>query len=196
MFPAHKGRYIMANNRSQSRYQSSKIAFCGLMVALSVTLMLTGGLIPIATYCVPMFGGILLLPILLEYGKKTAWTAFAAAGIITLLMDTDKEAAFFYLFFGYYPLIKWDIERIKSKQLRFCCKLLIFNASIVLMYTILGFLLNMQALVEEFTQMGGVLLIAFILVFDLCLMLYDRLLFPLILLYVNRIQPKLKFLKK
>jgi len=36
----------MANNRRQSRQQSSKIAFCGLTVALSVTLMLSGGLIP------------------------------------------------------------------------------------------------------------------------------------------------------
>ena len=185
----------MSNNRSQSRQQSSKIAFCGLMVALSVTLMLAGGLIPIATYCVPMFGGILLLPILIEYGKKTAWTAFAATAIITLLIDTDKEAAFFYLFFGYYPLIKWNIERIKNKPLRFLSKLAIFNGSVVLMYTILGFLLNMQALVEEFTQMGGLFLILFILVFDLCLFLYDRLLFPLILLYINRIQPKLKFLR-
>lgn len=186
----------MANNRSQSRQQSSKIAFCGLIVALSVTLMLTGGLIPIATYCAPMFAGILLLPILLEYGKKTAWTAFAAAAIITLLMDTDKEAAFFYLFFGYYPLLKWDIERIKNKHLRLPIKLLVFNGSIAIMYAMLAFLLNMQALVEEFSQMGGMLLVAFILVFDLCMLLYDRLLFPLIFLYVNRIQPKLRFLKK
>jgi len=185
----------MANNRNQSRQQSGKIAFCGLMVALTVTLMLAGGLIPIATYCVPMFGGILLLPVLLQYGKKTAWTAFSAAAIITLLMDTDKEAAFFYLFFGYYPLIKWDIERIKNKYLRVLCKLTLFNGSIVLMYMILGFLLNMRALIEEFSQMGGVLLIAFILIFDICMMLYDRLLFPLLLLYVNRIQSKLRFLK-
>ena len=185
----------MSNNRGQSRHQSRKIAFCGLIVALTVTLMLAGGLIPIATYCVPMFGGILLLPILLEYGKKTAWTAFAAASIITLLMDTDKEAAFFYLFFGYYPLIKWDIERIKNKPFRVLCKLAVFNGSIVLMYAILGFLLNMQALVEEFTQMGLLFLVLFIFIFDVCMILYDRLLFPLILLYVNRIQPKLRFLK-
>lgn len=186
----------MANNRSQSRQQSSKIAFCGLMVALSVTLMLTGGLIPVATYCVPMFTGILLLPMLLEYGKKTAWTAYAATALITMLMDTDKEAAFFYLFFGYYPLIKWDIERIKNKHLRFICKMLLFNGSMLIMYAILAFLLNMQALVEEFTQMGGLFLVLFIFIFDLCLVLYDRLLFPLILLYVNRIQPKLRFLKR
>lgn len=186
----------MANNRSQSRQQSSKIAFCGLMVALSVTFMLTGGLIPVATYCAPMFAGILLLPILLEYDRKTAFTAFASTALITLLMDTDKEAAFFYLFFGYYPLLKWDIERIRNKGLRLAVKLLIFNSSVAVMYAILAYLLNMQALVQEFSQMGSLLLIAFVFVFNLCMLLYDRLLFPLVLLYVNRIQPKLKFLKK
>lgn len=186
----------MANNRAQSRYQSSKIAFCGLMVALSVTLMLSGGLIPIATYCAPMFGGVLLLPILLEYGKKAAWTAFCAVAALTLLMGADKEAAFFYLFLGYYPLIKWDLERIKRPRIRFVCKLLIFNAAILSMYIVLGFLLNMHALIEEFTQMGAVLLAVFIIVFDICMLLYDRLLLPLLFLYVNRIQPRLKFLKK
>ena len=32
------------SNRVNSRYQSSKIAFCGLMTALSVVLMLAGGI--------------------------------------------------------------------------------------------------------------------------------------------------------
>lgn len=185
----------MAGKRSQSRYQSSKIAYCGLMVALSVTLLLCGGLIPIATYCAPMFCGVLLLPILLEYGKKAAWTAFAAVSLITLLLGTDKEAAFFYLFFGYYPLIKWEIEKIKRPKLRLPCKLLLFNASVVIMYVILGFLLNMRALVEEFTQMGTLLLLLFVLIFDLCMLLYDRLLFPLVFLYANKIKPRLKFIR-
>jgi len=186
----------MGSNRNQSRYQSRKVAFCGLTIALSVTLMLSGGLIPIATYCAPMFAGVLLLPVLLEYGKKTAWTAFAAAALITLLMDADKEAAFFYLFLGYYPLLKWEIERIRRPRLRFLVKLIVFNASIVLMYLILGFVLNMDALLNEFSQMGAILLTVFIIVFDICMLLYDRLLLPLIYLYVNRIQPRLKFIRR
>ena len=48
---------MAGQNRSGSRKQSSKVAFCGMMVALSVALMLTGGLVPIATYCAPMLGG-------------------------------------------------------------------------------------------------------------------------------------------
>lgn len=185
----------MSDNRSRSRKQSSKIAFCGLMVALSVTLLLSGGLIPVATYCAPMAAGILLLPILLEYGKKTAWTAFAATALLTLLMDTDKEAAFFYLFLGHYPLLKWEIERIPRKQLRMPCKLVYFNLSVAAMYAILSFLLNMEALVQEFTQMGGFLLAAFLILLNICLLLYDRLLFPMIYLYANKIKPRLRFIR-
>ena len=184
----------MSSNRGQSRKESRKIAFCGLMVALSVTLMLTGGLIPIATYCAPMASGILLLPIMLEYGKKSAWTSYVAVSLITLLLGADKEAAFFYLFLGYYPLLKWEIERIIKPKLRLPCKLLVFNLSIVVMYLILGFLLNMQALVQEFSQMGAMLLIAFLLMLNVCLLLYDRLLFPLIFLYVNKIKPRFRFI--
>lgn len=186
----------MANNRSQSRQQSSKMAFCGLLTGLSVVIMLTGGLIPIATYCTPMISGALLLPILLEYGKKTAWTSFAAVSLITLFLGIDKEAAFFYLFLGYYPIAKWDIDRIRRRPLRIAVKLLVFNGAIAAMYAALGFLLHMDAIVQEFTQMGSALLVCFAILLNFCLLLYDRLLIPLTLLYVNRLRPRLKFLRQ
>ncbi|MGN1367336.1 MAG: hypothetical protein ACI4WX_00570, partial [Aristaeellaceae bacterium] len=178
----------------RSRRQSGKIAFCGLMVALSVALMLAGGIIPIATYCAPMAAAILLLPILLEYGRKTAWTAYAAVSLIVLMLGFDKEAAFFYVFLGYYPILKWDIDRMKNKRLHLPCKLLVFNGAIVLMYVMLGLLMNMTAIIEEFTQMGTVLLIVFMLTLNVCLLLYDRLLFPMVYLYANKIKPRLKFI--
>ena len=152
---------MAGQNRSGSRKQSGKVAFCGMMVALSVALMLTGGLVPIATYCAPMLGGILLLPIMLEYGRKTAWTAYIATSLIVLTLGVDKEAAFFYLFLGYYPIIKWNIEKIGRKPLRLALKLVVFNAAIFLMYAILGFVLHMDAVVAEFTEMGAWLLFLF-----------------------------------
>ena len=62
------------------------------------------------------------------------------------------------------------------------------------MYLFLGFMLNMQAIIQEFTQMGGLLLILFLLMLNACLLLYDRLLVPMIYLYANRIKPRLTFL--
>ena len=166
------------------------------MTALSVTLMLAGGVIPVATYAVPMVAGVMLLPILLEYGKKAAWTAFAAVSLIVLLLGIDKEAAFFYIFLGYYPILKWDIERIKGKYLKLAFKLLIFNLSIAVMYALLGLVLNMDAIVQEFSQMGSVLMVMFVLTLNLCLLLYDRLMLPLVYLYAARISPKLRFLRR
>jgi len=167
-----------------------------MMVALSVALMLMGGIIPIATYCVPMMSGILLLPVLLEFGRKAAWTVFSAVALITLLLGIDKEAAFFYLFLGYYPILKWEIEKIKKKHLRVLVKLCVFNISILLMYILLGAVMNMDAIVEEFFLMGPALLIAFVILLNLCLWLYDRLLLPLLYLYANRIRPKIRFLSR
>lgn len=184
------------DRRAQSREASARIAFCGLVAALSVTLMLSGGLIPVATYCSPMAAGVLLLGVLLEFGQRTAWTTYAATAIISLLLGTDKEAAFFYLFMGYYPIVKWSLERIRNRPLRFFTKAAYFSISVILMYLILGYLFNMQAIVEEFSQMGIWLSAAFLVLFVLCMFLYDRLLFPLVLLYVNRLKPKLRFLHR
>ena len=187
---------MAGSNRADSRRQSSKIAFCGMMVALSVALMLTGGLIPIATYCAPLMSGILLLPIFLEYGKKTALTAYIATSLIVLILGVDKEAAFFYIFLGYYPVIKWNLDKIKSKPLRVCIKLLLFNAAVFAMYAILGWLLHMDAIVAEFTEMGMGLLIGFVVLLDICLLMYDRLLIPLTIVYTKKLRPKLRFLLK
>lgn len=185
----------MSNNRLNSREQSAKIAVCGMMVSLSVALMLMGGIIPIATYCVPMFSSILLLPLLFEYGKRTAWTAFAAISCISLILGIDKEAAFFYLFLGYYPLIKWDLDRVTPRIFRTLLKLFVFNGAFALMYVFLGFLLNMDAIVQEFVQMGVFLIIAFIVLLNICMLLYDRLLLPLVYLYAGKLRPKLKFFR-
>lgn len=186
----------MSSNRLNSRRQSSKIAFCGLMTALSVVLLLSGGLIPVATYCAPMLSGLLLLPVLLEYGKKSAWTTYAAVALITLLLGADKEAAFFYMFLGYYPILKWELEKIKSKPMKFLVKLIIFNLAVVTMYMVLGFLLNMHALIEEFSEMGTVLTIVFLAMLNCCLFLYDRLLVPMIFLYAKKVAPRLRFLRR
>ncbi len=186
----------MTNNRRTARQQSLMIAFCGMMAGLSIVIMLLGGVIPVATYAVPMLCGILLLPILLEFGEVAAWATFAATAAVALLMGFDKEAAFFYLFIGYYPIVKWRMERIPGKTGRFLLKLLLFTAAIVIMYGLLFLLFPLSAMMEEFREMGVALTILFVAVYDLCMLLYDRLLPRLVMVYANRIRPKLSFLRR
>lgn len=184
------------DSRKKARRQSAMIAFCGMTVALSVVLLLLGGVIPIATYAVPMLTGLFLLPVLLEFGFKAAWTTFFATALLSLFLDFDKEAAFFYLFIGYYPIIKWRLDHLQPHVRMWCAKLAVFVMAMGLTYGFLALLLPAAAVWQEFSEMGTIVMIGFIVLFLFCLILYDRLLTPIAILYVRRIQPKLKMLRK
>ena len=183
----------MPDSRRQSTHrQSTRIALSGMLVALSVVLMLTGSLIPVMTYVSPLLAGLLLLPLLLEFGAPTAWTAWGAAALIVLLLGLDREAAFFYLFFGYYPILKWRIERLHGKGRKLLCKLGLFTVSTAAMYALLAFVIRLAAVLSEFGEMGTWMTVAFFILLIICLMLYDYLLFPALMLYDKKLRPRLK----
>ena len=186
----------MSSHRADSRRQSARIALCGLLAALSVVLMLGGGLIPVATYCAPMAAAVLLLPVVFEFGRASAVLTYAAVSLISLMLSADKEAALFYIFIGYYPILKWDLDRVRPRGLRLVLKAAVFNLSIGLMYALLCFVLHIDAITAEFSAMGPALLFAFILGLNACLFIYDKLLISLSLLYWNRIRPRLHFLAR
>ena len=185
----------MSNRQTHSHRQSVMMAYSGMTAALSVVLMLLGGIIPIMTYVSPLLCGVLLLPILLEFGKQYAWICWGVTALIVLLIGADREAAFFYLFFGYYPIIKWRLDQIKSKRLCLLAKASLFSLLTVALYALLGFVLHLDVVTQEFAEMGVWMTVGFLVVLVFCLLLYDRLLFPLCILYENRIKPKMKFIR-
>ena len=186
----------MASNRNTARRQSVMIAFCGMAAGLSVVIMLLGGVIPAATYAVPMLCGLLLLPLLIEFGQTAAWATFFSAAILALLMDFDKEAAFFYLFIGYYPIVKWRLDRIPGKGKRLLVKLLIFTLAIAAMYALLALIFPLAEMTREFQEMGVWLTLLFIAAYDFCMLLYDWLLVRAVMVYANRVRPRLPFLRR
>ena len=186
----------MADKRSSSRRKSIRVAYCGMAAGLSAVLMLLGGVIPAATYAVPMLCGLLLLPVLLEFDARAAWSTYAAAALIVLMLGFDKEAAFFYIFLGYYPIIKWKLDRIPSRLRRTAAKALLFAAALAVMYGLLALLFPVAAFMREFREMGGLMTAAFAVLYILCMLAYDRLLLPMTMIYMNRVRPRLKFLNR
>lgn len=185
----------MPAKRQNSMQKTMRIAFCGMMTALSVVLMLLGGLVPVMLYISPLVAGLLLLAVMLEYGRKAAWLTWLATALCVLMIGVDKEAAFFYVFVGYYPILKWQLERrIQNKWLRLLAKTLLFTLATGLMYLLLALLFPALMLVEEF---GGLwMTILFVLLLNACLLMYDRALGPIAVLYDKKWRPKLSFLRK
>ena len=175
----------------QMRRASARAAYCGMASALSLALMLMGGLVPVATYAVPMLCALALLPVLLEFGKKAAWLTWAATAALGLMLGLDKEASFFYLFMGYYPIVKWRLDRVKSRAVRLAVKAALFGVALAGMYGLLALLFPMGEYLKEFGEMGWAMTGLFAAAFVGVMLLFDRLLFPASLFYMNRIRPKL-----
>lgn len=171
------------------RNKTRRIALCGMMCALGVTVMLLGGVIPLATFCCPALAGLVLMPVLAECGKKLALGCYAAIAALSLMLCTDKEAALVFAFLGWYPVAKVRLDGIRRKPVRILAKLAAFNLAGGAMLASMAFLFNMQAAVAEYAEMGRVMLAVFILLTNFTLLVYDRLLVVMLIIYVKKIRP-------
>lgn len=174
------------------RNQTRRMALCGMMCALGVTVMLLGGVIPLATFCCPALAGLALAPVLMECGRRMTLGCYAAIAALSLMLCTDKEAALVFAFLGWYPALKPLLDKIHPAPLRILAKLGAFNLAGAAIIASMAFLFNMQAAVAEYAEMTGVMLAAFILLANLTLLVYDRLLVVMAVVYAKKLRPMIQ----
>lgn len=126
--------------------KSKEIALCGLLCALAVTLLLLGATLGIGTFAGPILAMAVLLPILEEYGSKTAAAAYGAAAILALLLVPDQETALVFVAFGWYPLLRPRLVGIHSRPVRLLVKLAVCNIIIAVLY---GLVLRLMGLTAD-----------------------------------------------
>lgn len=166
---------------------------CGVMCGLSIVLMLSGSIIPFATFCAPAMSGLLLMPVAVECGMRLAWVCYGAISALAVLFVPDKEmAAIFVFLFGCYPLLKAYIQRIPGKGLQFLVKAGFFNGTVLAMYGMLLFIFPMPSLVEEFAQTAQWMLTALLAMGNVCFWIYDVALNNVLHVYVLKMQPRLR----
>lgn len=160
------------NVSAGGRGKTFPIAFGALMAAAGTAVMLLGALVPVFTYCSPLLASLFLLPVIDVCGKRNALLVWAVTSVLVLLIGADKEAAFFYLFFGWYPVAKDGLDRIGSKVLRFLLKLLIFSAAAAAMYALTCYVLGIEEIIETFSESWWVNAL-FLAAIVFCMMLFD-----------------------
>lgn len=112
------------------------MAVSAMTVALSVALMLIGGVLGLGMYASPMLAGLCLLPAGRRCGRKYQWLIWAAVSLLSLLLVAEPEQNLMYIaIFGLYPLLYPGFERL-NRRIRLLCKLLYFNATVVAVETL------------------------------------------------------------
>ena len=156
-----------------ARSKAAPVGLGGVMAALATVIMALGTMIPAATYVCPMLCMLILAVVYRTCGSSIAWAWYGAVAILSLLMAPDKEAATMFVFLGYYPIVKPKLDQMVMGWL---WKLVLFNASVLVMYFVLLHVFGMAQLVEEFKEMGTVLLLVTLLMGNVTFVLLDRLL--------------------
>lgn len=168
-----------------------RMALGGMLSALGTTVMLMGGVVPLATFCCPMLAAVMLVPIEIECGRKFAWASWAAVAFLSLILCADKEAALVYLFIGYYPMLRRKLNGIGARGARIAAKLGVFNLAIGIMYTLSILVLRMEAILRDYQEMGVALTLVCLLIGNATILMFDRLLGILERLYCARLRKRL-----
>ena len=157
------------------RTPASNMALGGILAALAVVVMCMGGIIPVATFVLPMICMLLLTAVISRCGTRVGWAWYGAVAILSLLMGPDKEAAAVFAFLGYYPILKPKMDCLPLKWL---WKAIFFNSVILAMYWLLMNVFGMAELMAEFEEMGTVLTVITLLMGNVTFFILDRLLVP------------------
>lgn len=179
-------------NSEELRRKTRQLALCGMLGALAVAVMMLGGLIPFMTYCCPALASLALLPALDACGAGMSVGLYAVVGILSLLLAPDKEAAFLFVFIGYYPILRPYVGRVRLRFLRIACKLVVFNAAILLMYWLLLGVVGMPSVAAEFETYANWLLAVMLVLGNGVFLLFDVLLERIGILYRKRLRPQVQ----
>ena len=95
----------------------------------------------------------------------------------------------YVMFFGYYPIIKPYVDKIKIKPVRILLKLAVFNAMLAICQIILVYVFSIPFLDEG---VGKWFIAVFAVLMNLLFLVYDRLISSVTVLYKRKIEKRIK----
>ncbi len=158
---------------NKHRTSAGAVALGGVFAALAALIMGMGTLIPVATYVCPMLCTILLQIVWKLCGGRYAWAWYGTVAFLGLLYAPDKEAAVIFCFLGYYPILKPKLDKKKGKWV---WKALYFNTVTLAAYAVLIYLMGLNEILNEFTEMGVMMTLVLLILGNVTFFLLDRLL--------------------
>ena len=161
-----------------------------MLSALGVVLLYIGSIVEVLDLSAAVLASLACIIAVIEYGKGAPWAVYGVTSVLALiLLPVKTPAAFYAIFFGFYPILKEKIER-RPRLVRWVIKEAIFNVCLVVM----GFALYFLSTTGDNLLLENPLLIAATVVMaELAFVLYDIALTRVITFYIIKLRGRLKF---
>lgn len=168
--------------KSNRSVKTKQLTVCALLSALGVVLFYLGSLIEVLDISVAVIVSLFCVFAVIEYGGRTPWLIYGVTSVLALLLLPAKTSAVLYfLFFGYYPIVKSKLEK-RSRGVAWLCKELIFQVALAVMLLLSRFLLTAENTDPWF------LWVAMIVLAEIVFPLYDIALTRLITFYFRKLR--------
>ena len=167
--------------------RTKRIAISAMLSALGVVILYIGSVIEVLDISMAVIASMFAIFAVIEYGAGFAWSIYAITGVLSALLLPNKFPAVMYiLFFGFYPIIKERIERLRKKTLEWILKEVVFNLCLVLLMLVGNYFLMID--IKEWMAVE----IAFFLLANATFVIYDIALTRLISFYFFKLRGKFK----
>lgn len=168
---------------------TSKITLCAVCAALVAVFMLTS-YFPYLTYAIPALAGLFVMVPLIEIGASFGVATYAVSAVLVLLFG-EIEASLLYAFlFGYYPVLKAVIERVRHIALEWVIKFVCFNVAVITAYFVSSRVFAVSF--EDFGILGQYGTVIFLLLCNIVFVLYDIAISRVSVFYMARLHPKIR----
>lgn len=171
---------------------SYRVALGGVVSSLCIFSMFLTGVMPFLYLTLPMIAGALMTIIVVEVNKSWAFLTYAAVSLLSIFVSPNKEAAIiFILLFGYYPIIKDSIEKLRFRLIRVMIKFILFNIIAVIDYQITLYILGVSDMADDFATFGKYGIYIFWIFCNFVFFIYDYALTGCVELYIKYLKPKI-----
>lgn len=145
---------------------TKRVASGAMLAAVCIVLMLLGAVLELGMYAAPLLAGVCLIPYGQKYGRKYQLIVYAAVSLLSLMLVPNIEQnLMFVCFFGWYPLLRDRLQKLR-KPLRIALKILVFNLAVISIEALVMLVLVPEAL-------GGFMTVLLLIMGNVTFILYD-----------------------
>lgn len=167
--------------------RTKQIALGAVLAALALLFLYGACLLPTARLGLAAAAGLFPAAALISGGPAAGYLAYAATGVLALLLLPDKGCALLFLLcFGLYPLLKHHIEQLGKLPVEWLLKLAVCEGVLSLFWFVL------RELFLQTLSFGSVAVWAYYLVGSVAFLVYDLGVSKLIAFYIARVDTPLR----
>ena len=172
---------------------TARITLCAMMAALASLFMLTS-YFPYLTYAIPAVAGLFIMVAVIEINIKWATVAYISSAVIIVLIAEPEAKMLYVLFFGYYPILKAVLEKLKSRVLEYILKFAVLNTAVVFAYGVVAVLIGVD--LSDMGDFGKYSSIVLLIAANVVFVVYDFAVTKMAQFYMIRLHPQLSKILK